>query len=77
MWQIIWEVGSFFFSEYVKNPVPRDVWGEESLYSVVKILHFLGLSEPSTSYNMEFRRLGIGYSNVYSFSDVPCMTLAC
>lgn len=63
--------GIVLFSEYVKNPVSRDVWGEESLYSVVKILHFLGLSEPATSYNMEFRRLGMGYSNVYSFFRRP------
>ncbi|WP_144356771.1 O-antigen polymerase [Streptococcus pasteurianus] len=63
--------GIVLFSEYVKNPIPRNIWGEESLYSVVKVLHFLGLSEPSTSYNMEFRRLGIGYSNVYSFFRRP------
>lgn len=63
--------GIVLFSEYVKNPISKVVWGEESLYSLVKFLHFLGLSDSSTSYNLEFRRLGVGYSNVYSFFRRP------
>ena len=59
------------FSKYVESPVPVKVWGEESLFSLLKILNYLGLSEKSTSYNLEFRPLGIGLSNIYTFFRRP------
>lgn len=63
--------GIVLFSEYIKNPVQRIMWGEESLYSVLKITNYLGLTPPSYSYNLEFRRLGDGYSNIYGFFRRP------
>ncbi|MGT2910907.1 O-antigen polymerase [Streptococcus cameli] len=63
--------GIVLFSDYLRNPVNRGVWGEESLFSLLKVLHRLGLSPESTSYNLEFRRLGLGYSNIYSFFRRP------
>lgn len=63
--------GIVLFSEYIKDPIARNIIGEESLYSIIKILNFLGISVQSTSYNLEFRPLGIGYSNVYTFFRRP------
>ena len=56
---------------YLKNPVPCVSWGEESLVGVKKILSVIGIGEPSTKYNLEFRTLGIGRSNVYTFFRRP------
>lgn len=57
--------------QYIKNPVPCTSWGEESLVGVIKILSVFGICEPSTKYNLEFRPLGIGSSNVYTFFRRP------
>lgn len=62
----------FLFSEYLYSPTGEPVmWGEESLYGVRKILAVLGLGEVSTSYNLEFRQVGTGHSNVYGFFRRP------
>lgn len=63
--------GILLFSDYLKSPVPRVMAGEESLFNLFKFLNFLGLTEKSQSYNLEFRKLGVGYSNVYSFFRRP------
>ncbi|HEM6497557.1 O-antigen polymerase [Streptococcus suis] len=63
--------GMILFSKYIEEPVTRIMWGEESLPNILKVLHALNLSPASTSYNLEFRRLGIGYSNIYSFFRRP------
>ena len=55
------------FNLYIKEPVARNMMGEESLFSVLKVLHFLGLCDASTSYNLEFRSLVTVSSNVYTF----------
>ncbi len=59
------------FNLYVANPVSRKMIGEESLFSVIKVLHFLGLCDVSTSYNLEIRSMGMGSSNVYTFFRRP------
>ena len=59
------------FDLYIHDPVPRKIIGEESLFSVIKVLHFLGLCDASTSYNLEFRSLGMTNSNVYTFFRRP------
>ena len=59
------------FNLYVEEPIQRNLIGEESLYSVLKVLNFLGLSRASTSYNLEFRSLRIYDSNVYTFFRRP------
>lgn len=59
------------FDAYLKDPVPCVSWGEESLVGVKKILSVIGIGEPSTKYNLEFRTLGIGRSNVYTFFRRP------
>ena len=59
------------FNQYVQNPVPCNSFGEESLFSVKKIMHFLHIGNLSTSYNLEFRKLGFGHSNVYTFFRRP------
>lgn len=59
------------FNQYVSNPVKRNSWGEESLFSVKKILSALGLGKASTSYNLEFRYCGQLLSNVYTFFRRP------
>lgn len=60
------------FNMYVSEPVSRVILGEESLFSVIKVLHFLGLSEASTSYNLEKRFFSNGgSSNVYTFFRRP------
>lgn len=61
----------FLLNDYLHNPTPCDSWGEESLFSVKKILASLGLAEASTKYNLEFRRLGTLYTNVYTFFRRP------
>lgn len=63
--------GIALFSEYIKSPTPRAVWGEESLYNLLKVFKLLGLSPGSTIYNLEFRLLGNDYSNTYSFFRRP------
>lgn len=57
--------------QYLKSPVPCVSWGEESLVGVKKLLSSLGFGELSTKYNLEFRHLGIGKSNVYTFFRRP------
>ena len=66
-------VGSsiFLLNDYLQNPTVCDSWGEEALFSVKKILSSLGLAETSTKYNLEFRRIGMLYSNVYTFFRRP------
>lgn len=59
------------FNQYVKAPVPCDSFGEETLFSVKKLMHFFHLGKLSTHYNLEFRRLGLGQSNVYTFFRRP------
>ncbi len=59
------------FNLYLQDPVKREMFGEETLYSLTKITHALGLSDVSTHYNMEFRPLGIGFNNVYTFFRRP------
>lgn len=60
------------FDDYIKNPIPQQAWGEESLVGIKKIAAFLGLGEASTSYNLEFRKLSIDHSsNVYTFFRRP------
>lgn len=59
------------FDLYIKAPVKRKIMGEESLYSIIKVLNFLGLSKASTSYNLEFRTSGELHSNVYTFFRRP------
>lgn len=60
------------FNLYVKSPVKRILIGEESLFSVLKVLHYLGLSKASTSYNLEFRYINNKQqSNVYTFFRRP------
>lgn len=61
----------FLLDQYLKNPTQRTSWGEESLYGVRKVLAALGIGENSTKYNLEFRNLGIGRSNVYTFFRRP------
>lgn len=63
--------GIVLFSKYIESPVPVKVWGEESLFSLLKIFNYLGFGEKSTSYNLEFRPLGIGLSNIYTFFRRP------
>ena len=57
--------------KYLKDPIPCTSWGEESLVGVRKALASLGIGSPSMKYNLEFRTLGIGRSNVYSFFRRP------
>ena len=57
--------------KYLKDPIPCTSWGEESLVGVRKVLASLGIGSPSTKYNLEFRTLGIGQSNVYTFFRRP------
>lgn len=59
------------FNQYVQNPVPCNTFGEESLFSLKKIMHFLHIGSLSTSYNLEFRKLGFGHSNIYTFFRRP------
>lgn len=59
------------FDLYLKEPVETKMFGEESLFSLRKIIHFLGFGENSTSYNLEFRYMGNGKSNVYTFFRRP------
>lgn len=60
------------FNLYLKSPVERLIVGEESLFSIIKVLHYLGLSKASTSYNLEFRYLNsLQQSNVYTFFRRP------
>lgn len=59
------------FGKYVEDPIPCTIWGEESLYSVRKIIHALGLGPISTSYNLEFRSTGVANSNIYTFFRRP------
>ena len=59
------------FNLYVKDPIPSGIFGEESLIGISKILSFLGLSEMSSSTNLEFRMLGEYRSNVYTFFRRP------
>lgn len=58
-------------NQYIKAPVERAAWGEESLVSVKKILSHIGIGEMSHSYNLEFRALGAGHSNIYTFFRRP------
>lgn len=59
------------FNQYVKSPVPCEAFGEESLFSLKKLMHFLHIGKISTHYNLEFRNLGTGNSNVYTFFRRP------
>lgn len=59
------------FDQYVQSPVPRDLIGEESLFSVLKATHYLGWNKMPSSYNLEFRPVGDGFSNVYTFFRRP------
>ena len=59
------------FNQYVKSPIPCESFGEESLYSVKKILSFLHIGNLSTHYNLEFRQIGRGHSNIYTFFRRP------
>ena len=59
------------FDQYVQSPIPCKIIGEESLFSVIKVLNYLGLSQSSYSYNLEYRPIGNGYSNVYTFFRRP------
>ncbi len=59
------------FNQYLKAPVKRGAWGEECLVSVKKVLHYVGLGEISHSYNLEFRSIGSGSSNIYTFFRRP------
>ncbi len=59
------------FNLYIEDPIPRNIIGEECLYSILKVLNFLGLSRASTSYNLEFRSLKIYDTNVYTFFRRP------
>lgn len=61
----------FLLDQYLKAPTVRTGWGEESLVGVRKVLSIFGFSEPSKKYNLEFRNLGIGRSNVYTFFRRP------
>lgn len=61
----------FLLDDYLKNPTYCHSWGEESLFGVKKLLAFLGVSEMPTEYNLEFRSLGMTYSNVYTFFRRP------
>lgn len=63
--------GILLFSDYLNSPVPRTLFGEESLYNLLKFLNFLGLTQQSQTYNLEFRRIGVGYSNIYTFFRRP------
>lgn len=59
------------FNQYIANPVERISWGEESLFSLKKVLNFLGLGNASVFYNLEFRQCGTSPSNVYTFFRRP------
>lgn len=59
------------FNQYLKSPITRNAWGEESLVSVKKVMNFIGIGEVSHSYNLEFRSLGAGTSNIYTFFRRP------
>ena len=59
------------FDDYVKNPIKCEAFGEETLFGVKKLLGFLGFGESSQAYNLEFRSVGIGSSNVYTFFRRP------
>lgn len=60
------------FDLYIKSPIEHTIAGEESLFSVIKVLHYLGLSAASTSYNLEFRYINNTLqSNVYTFFRRP------
>lgn len=59
------------FDEYVKNPIECKSFGEETLFGIKKLLNFLGLGDASQAYNLEFRNVGIGSSNVYTFFRRP------
>ena len=61
----------FLLDQYLISPTKCTYWGEESLYGVRKVLAALGIGENSTKYNLEFRNLGIGRSNVYTFFRRP------
>lgn len=63
--------GILLFSSYLDNPISKGVWGEESLPNLLKLFDFLGIGQSSTSYNLEFRQLGTGLSNIYSFFRRP------
>lgn len=59
------------FNLYIETPIQKIITGEESLYSVIKVLNYLGLSNASTSYNLEFRSLTAYETNVYTFFRRP------
>ena len=61
----------FLLDQYLEAPTQCISWAEESLVGVRKLLSVLGIGEPSTKYNLEFRYLGIGRSNVYTFFRRP------
>lgn len=59
------------FSKYIADPVPTVLVGEESLTSILKIFSSFGLIDKTNSYNLEFRKLGVSSSNVYTFFRRP------
>lgn len=61
----------FLLDKYIKAPTKCTSWGEESLVGVRKLLAAIGIEDASTKYNLEFRSLGIGRSNVYTFFRRP------
>lgn len=59
------------FDLYIKKPIPKMQFGEESLVSLLKIFNALGFGTTSNSYNLESRYLGDIRSNVYTFFRRP------
>lgn len=56
---------------YVKAPIECNSFGEETLIGIKKLLNIVGLGDLSKSYNLEFRTVGQGASNVYTFFRRP------
>lgn len=61
----------YLLDKYLKAPTSCELWGEESLASMRKILSAIGMGMPSTKYNLEFRTIGANASNVYTFFRRP------
>lgn len=59
------------FDLYIKEPVPCNSFGEETLVGIRKVLGILGIQSASKSSNLEFRLLGEDKSNVYTFFRRP------
>ena len=59
------------FDLYIKNPTERINFGEETFVGLKKVLAYVGIGKASNLSNLEFRNVGGGYGNIYTFFRRP------